>query len=128
MTQAATRTTRMGKISPQFAARLAALAAEERVRAILLLQTALGTRRRSSRPSQAERRSMVEAVRSAGDSAMDEIDDILERYGGERLAERANALGSVPVETTRSGIWALAESGHVSSILEDQEISRLRSH
>ena len=40
--------------------------------------------------------------------------------------ERANALGSLPVETTSSGILALAESGHVKAILEDQEFSLLR--
>ncbi len=124
MTQAAEETP-PGKISPLFAARLSALAAEEKVHAVLLLKIALDGRRRGRRLLPGERRARVSAVRSEADNALGAIDEILERHGGERLAERANALGSLPVETTSSGILALAESWHVKAILEDQEISLL---
>ncbi len=131
MTQTAQRTqaaqeTPPTKISPLFAARLSALAAGEKIHAVLLLKIALEGRRRGVRRAPGERRSLVSAVRSAADNALGAVDEILRRHGGERLAERANALGSLPVETTSSGILALAESGHVKAILEDQEISLLR--
>ncbi len=115
------------KISPHFATRLNSLSAEERVHAVLLLKIVFDGSRRGERRSAAERRALAGTVRSVADSALSAIDEILDRHDGERLAERANALGSLPVETTSSGILALAESGYVKAILEDQDISLLPS-
>ncbi len=127
MDQATQRRVPPEKISPGFAARLDTLAPQEKVRAVLMLRTGPG-RESSRRQSRGERRSTVAAVRSAADSALGEIDEILRRFDGRRLVEHASALGSVPVEATRAGIRALTESRHVKTILEDQKISLLRQH
>ncbi len=42
-----------------------------------------------------------------------EVDKILERHNGRRLADEVDALGSVSVETTVAGIPALAASDYV---------------
>jgi hypothetical protein len=57
---------------------------------------------------------------------MTDIDSILKRHDGRRLARRPNALGSMPVETTAAGIKALASSRWVQAILEDQPIKLTR--
>jgi hypothetical protein len=61
-------------------------------------------------------------MRKASEAAIKDIDNILSRVDGERLAE-PNALGTVPVEAPASGILALAASDSVAAVLEDQPIS-----
>ena len=51
-----------------------------------------------------------------------EIDRILQRYQGRRMAERPSAVGAIPVETTAGGVIALARADCVKTILEDQNI------
>ena len=68
----------------------------------------------------------MEASRKSAERALTDIDAILKRHDGRRLARRPNALGSVPVETTAAGIKALASSRWVQAILEDQPISLTR--
>ena len=53
---------------------------------------------------------------------MDDIDEILKKHDGRRLARRPDALGSLPVETTAAGIRALARSRWVQAVFEDQPI------
>lgn len=110
------------KISEPFRARLAKLGAKEKTRAVVLLYTPLHENGIGQRQSRAERQATIEAVRAASMAAATKIDDILEENDGRRLAD-PNALGSVPVETTRAGILALAESDGVKAVLEDQSIS-----
>ncbi len=61
----------------------------------------------------------VEAV-----EALQEIDRILAHDQGKRLSEQPDALGTVAVETTPPGVFALAQSDRVKVILEDQGITR----
>ena len=113
-------------ISEPFRERLSRLGPEERVRAIVLIRTpgqGKGTGRRQSRE---ERQAKVAAIQSAAGSAFEEIDRILGQYDGKRLAESPDALGCVPIEATREGVLAVAESEVVEAVLEDQPISPLK--
>jgi hypothetical protein len=112
-----------GRISTAFAARLNRLEPEQKVRAVLLLQRPKSGSARGERQSPADRRAAIEATRRSTDAALSAVDRILSKYGGRRLAAGADALGSLPIETTTSGLLALAASKQVQAILEDQEIS-----
>ena len=106
------------KISDEFSSRLDHLKPRDTVRAILLLHTPVAAKFKGK-----TREHRIRAIQDAAEQALDGIDDILHRHKGQRLAEHANALGSVPVETTAAGIKALAASEHVKAILEDQPIA-----
>src|SRR5712692_1091702 len=112
------------KVSREFAARLDQLRPQQKVRAIVLLRTKDAGTAATQRRSRTNRQATIEAVRQSAEQALGEIDSILERFDGRRLAD-VNALGSLPVETTARGIAALAASEHVKAILEDQPISLL---
>ncbi len=114
------------KISPQFAARLDRLGPQQKVRAIVLLGVQNTEQGSTKRQSLTERQAAIEATRRSAGQALGDIDDILARFGGQRLAEMPDALGSLPVETTAAGISALAASEKVKAILEDQGIFLLR--
>jgi hypothetical protein len=111
------------RISTAFAARLKRLEPEQKVRAVLLLHKPKNGSARGRRQSQADRQATIEATRRSSDAALSAVDKILSKYGGRRLAAGADALGTLPVETTSSGLLALAGSKQVEAILEDQEIS-----
>jgi len=104
------------KISPEFARRLRRLGPEERVRAVVMLLTpqATGTARRQ--------KAAVAAVRESADEKLGAVDAILDRFGGERLGERPDVLGSVPVAVTPAGIFALAASDAVKAVVEEQAV------
>jgi hypothetical protein len=72
------------------------------------------------------RQATIKAMRKSGEQALPDIDRILARFDGKRLAAKPDALGSIPVETTAAGVIALAASEHVKAILEDQAISLIR--
>jgi len=110
------------KISPEFAARLDRLGPQQKVRAIVLLHIQDTGNLSAQRQSRAERQAAVEAMRKSAEQALSDIDDLLERFGGQRLAESPDALGSIPIETTAVGINALAASEWVKAIIEDQTI------
>lgn len=110
------------KISPQFAARLKHFGPTDKVRAIVLLHTGDVDAAPCKRQTGSERQATIEAMRSAAEQALDDVDGILAQFDGQRLAESPDALGSVPVETTSAGITALASSERVRAILEDQSI------
>jgi len=114
---------RPAKISRELAARLSRLRPEQPVRMIVMLDT--GAAEPAGR-SRARREAAVSAVRQAADAALPDLDEILKRFGGRRLAAHADALGCVPVEATPQGIAALAGSEHVKAIFEDQPISLVR--
>ncbi|HEX6861229.1 MAG TPA: hypothetical protein VF414_00345 [Thermoanaerobaculia bacterium] len=117
-------TMQTAKISDQFSARLDQLRPRQKVRAIVMLDA--GQPAPASRREARARRSMaVTEVREAAEAALPDLDRILERHQGRRLADHADALGCVPVEATADGISALAASEHVKAILEDQPISLL---
>lgn len=115
------------KISAQFKARLGRLEPQQKIHAIVVLHTkdsgVVPTRRQSA----AERQAAIEAVRRSAEPALIEIDSVLERFSGKRLAPAVDAFGSIPVETTAAAITALATIEHVRAILEDQPISLLHS-
>ena len=117
-------TAQHSKISGEFAARLDRFGPQQKVRAIVLLRIKETRTAMTQRRSRVDRQATIEAVRQSAEQAFGEIDGILERFDGRRLAD-VNALGSIPVETTARGIAALAASEHVKAILEDQPISLL---
>jgi hypothetical protein len=109
------------KISREFSRRLDRLHPRDKVRAIVMLR-ADGNGGGAARPSRAERQDAVERVCREAEAALPEIDQILERFDGHRLAEHPNAVGAIPVETTVRGVIALAGADCVKTILEDQNI------
>lgn len=113
------------KISPEFTMRLSRLRPDESVRALVLLQTMEAQAPVARRQSRLQRRTKVAAIRQSAATAVAAIDNVLARFGGKRLSDQVSALGSVPVETTASGIEALAECDAIKAILEDQPISLL---
>jgi hypothetical protein len=114
------------KISSEFSARLARLGPRDKVHAFVLLRAGGTGSRSGKRQSRAEREEAVKASRKSTEGALTDIDGILEKHDGRRLARRPNALGSMPVETTAAGIRALARSRWVQAILEDQPIHLYR--
>lgn len=116
------------KISREFAARLDRLGPGETIRAILLLEVKSSEKpgaggRQSGRQSAVQRGAAVDRVRQAAGNALKDIDDILEGFKGRRLDKHPTALGSVLVETTAAGVYALAASAKVKAIIEDQGVS-----
>lgn len=111
------------KISPEFVARLGRLGPAHKVRAIVLLRTEGVKTPTGRRQSRVERRVATKSIRESDGQALTDIDSVLERYDGRRLADGPDALGSIAVETTAAGITALAASDHIKAILEDQPIS-----
>lgn len=115
------------KISAQFFARLKRLKPNDRLRAVVLLNTP-ETDGKSSRvrPTREERRQEAGNLRDSLGSAVREIDEILERVGGRRLSQQPSALGTLAIETTTKGIAALVESDYVKTIVDDQPIALVR--
>jgi len=110
------------KISREFSRRLDRLHPRDKVRAIIMLRADGNGGGGAARPSRAERQDAAERVSQEAEAALPEIDQILERFDGHRLAEHPNAVGAIPVETTVRGVIALAGSDCVRTILEDQNI------
>ncbi len=115
------------KISPEFSARLAHLEQGQKIGAIVVVNgSSQNEKKVTRRVSRATRQSAVRKRRNAATQALPQIDSILQRFGGRRLANSPNALGIIPVETTPAGIKALAASKHVKAVLENQRISLMR--
>ena len=111
------------KISPEFAARLDQLGPKQKARAIVMLRTKGAGELSGQRQSHVKRQKTIEEIRKSAEPAIADIDDILKHFGGRRLGNSPDALGSIPVESTAAGIAALAASKHVKAILEDQAIT-----
>jgi len=114
------------KISPEFARRLDRLAPNAVARAIVLLDTGPAPAAAPGRPSKAARKEIAETIQTAAAVALVEVDRLLERSGGRRLAQSPDLFGSIPVEAPASALLALAGSEHVRALLEDQPLSLLR--
>ena len=111
------------KISREFSRRLNRLQPRDKVRAIVMLRAeGNGGGAGGGRPSRVERQDAAKQISQAAEAALPEIDQILERFDGHRLAEHPNAVGAIPVETTVRGVIALAGADCVKTILEDQNI------
>lgn len=118
---------KQSKLSPIFNSRLNNLGREQKIRALVVLRTSHDTEGAAASPSppsrRADRQAVIAAVRRSAEQSLPVIDEILARFDGKRLTADVNALGAVPVETTATGINALAASEHVTAILEDQALS-----
>lgn len=114
-------------ISREFSTRLDRLKPEQKVRAIILLHTKAIETTPARPPNRLTlRKARAEAIRRSATQALRDIDAILQKSGGTRLASRPGVLGSIPVEATSDGIKALANSAHVKAILEDQPLFLVR--
>jgi hypothetical protein len=112
-----------GKISSEFMARLDRLKPAQKIRAVVMLHTPEADSSGGRRQNADERREAVAAVRKSAEAALPEIDEILKRSGGRRLTGEVDALGTISVEATSAAVSALADSDHVSVILEDQPVT-----
>lgn len=110
------------KIGHAFDKRLISLAPDTPVRAILVLRSDTLLEKTDRRLSSEKRRARIQAVRDTSKASFETIDAVLHRLGGHRLSDRPTALGTVTVETTPVGIFALAKADEVKAILEDQPI------
>jgi hypothetical protein len=111
------------KISPELASRLRRLEPGHQVRVVLFLETP-PLPAQADRQTPDERRNSVEAIKRSTQRAVATVDRILADHGGERLSKGPTALGSLNVETTAAGVYALARSKWVKSVVEDQSIAR----
>src|SRR5262249_24640115 len=109
------------KISREFSRRLDGLKPGDRVRAIVMLRADGngGGGAGGRRPSSADRRDTAEKISQAAEAALPEIDQILERYDGRRMAEHPNAIGAIPVEATGGGGIAPGDPHLCTAISED---------
>lgn len=110
------------KISPEFGARLNQLEPQQKIRAIVLLETGRGSDLLPRRQTYHERRAAIAHRRETAQHAMGELNTLLQHFDGHPLAKAPDALGSVPVELNVAGIAALAEVPWVKAVLEDQAI------
>lgn len=110
------------KMSPSFAKHLELLRSEQKVRAIVLLQTGRTDKPNHRRQNLRERKAVVNEIKTTAKQTLRDIDDILDNYGGKRISKGANALGSIFIESTVVGVIELAKSNSVKAILEDQAI------
>lgn len=122
MTREQDKSTAEAKISPEFAARLERLKPDDKIRAIVMLQTANSRDAINKRPTKKARRATLKLNRESVANILPDIDRILKRHHGKRLKSEIDALSAVPVITTAAGIDALTGSEHVKAIIEDQAL------
>jgi hypothetical protein len=111
-----------GKISDEFADRLAALPPEQNVRAVVMPASYLVNSGSGTRVRGEERQAILRESRIRTQETFAEVDSVLAEVGGQRLTECGNALGFIVVETTPNGIIAIADLGWVGTVMEDQAI------
>jgi len=111
------------KLSSEFARRLHHLKPGQKIRAIVMLHTENAGIPPARTSMRGKRQVIIEGIRKSTASTFPDLDRILERFNGKRLATSPDVLGCIPIETTADGINALAASEHVKTILEDQPIS-----
>jgi hypothetical protein len=116
-----------GKISPEFAKRLGRLKPGDKLRAVVLLRSSETKGKASGvRPTREDRQAALSNARSSASVALQEIDEVLERFDGRRLSDQPSALVTVAVETTASGISALVASDRVKAIMDGQPLALVR--
>ncbi len=107
------------KISPEFAARLGRVAANEQLRVVVLLRPNV-----PPAPRSAVRSAAVVAARESMTSAVRDVDTMLLRHTGRRESS-VDVLGSLRVTATPDAIEALAGLRAVRAIFEDQPVRPL---
>ncbi|HIK40912.1 hypothetical protein [Thermoleptolyngbya sp. M55_K2018_002] len=122
----------LSKISPEFGARLEHLKPQQKIRAVVMLETDRSEVGRgpgspmppapARRQTPEERQAAIARIRAAAQRSLEEIRPILEAFHANLLAPSPDAVGAVPVEIDAAGIPVLAQSNRVRTILEDQEI------
>lgn len=112
----------MTKISDTYQKHLDALPPSKFSRAIIFLKPEANAHGQG-RPTAEDRFASLEFSRQRTEAAWEEVDDILDRYGGKRLSSRLGALNGILVEATPPAIRALGELEEVQSILEDQQVT-----
>jgi hypothetical protein len=110
------------KISSEFATRLTHLEPQQKIRVIVLLQIQGNEEPIERRPSRIERQARINEVRARADKALGHIDSIIQCFDGKPLAQSPDSLGAIPIEITVEGAKALAQSGIVRAVIEDQDI------
>jgi hypothetical protein len=110
------------KISPMFAARLKELKPQDKVRAIVMLDTNKPEPTLKKRPTKTARKTALKKTRDSVAKVLPDIDRILRQHRGRRLKSEIDALSAVPVITTAAGIDALTNSEYVKAIIEDQAL------
>jgi hypothetical protein len=110
------------KISPMFAARLKELKPQDKVRAIVMLDTKKSESTPGKRPTKTARKTTLKKTRISVAEVLPYIDRILRQHRGRRLKSEIDALSAIPVITTPAGIDALTNSEHVKAIIEDQAL------
>lgn len=110
------------KISAEFERRLADREPGSTVQAMLLIGIPFGKIFPSRLERKAKRKEMQQATSTVAVAVLPEIDRVLARFGGRRLADNVDALGALPVETTPEGIRALADAAVVRAIMENQAV------
>jgi hypothetical protein len=99
------------KISSEFAARLSRMKSGEMIRVIVFLKT----------ETQGTKKSPQE-IQQIVENRLDNLRPIVTKYQGEFLNPHPNIFGSIGVNITVAGVYALAESESVKMIVEDQAI------
>lgn len=113
------------KISDEFARRLADLAPNETVRAVVMPAPYLqkgSSDRPTRRLKESERQAMLREARQHTEASFHEIDTVLARTGGQRLSTGGNAFGYILIETNAAGIDAVSALDWVNVVMEDQPI------
>lgn len=111
------------KISPEFAARLASLKSQDRIRVLVFLQVPVSDNTRLQRLSPEQRKAQIVATQKAAENSLNQIQPIIKQYNGQLLADSPSLVGTIPVEITVAGVYVLSQSHQVKGIVEDQDIN-----
>ena len=112
----------MDKIDPGFLNRINSLPANQIIHAILILSDETEYKQPETKQTKQERKEIMDFVLKSGKKAMQEINSILQAYGGTKLASSPNALGCISIASTGAGIKALACLDKVKAVMEDQPV------
>jgi hypothetical protein len=110
------------KISAEFASRLARLAPDQQIRAIVLAAQPAPAQANFAQNREQARAHQAATTQTLLRDLFHDVDRQLAQTGGRRLTHQPNALGHIVVETTAHGIHALCDLENVNAILEDQSI------
>ena len=105
--------------------RLSRMNPDQMIGIIVMLSTRTERPESEVRLSKHERDKKIREMKKLHRPVLDEVDAVLNRFGGSKSARGMDALGCVLVETTPAGIEALASIANVEAIMEDQPISLL---
>jgi len=112
----------MDKIDPEFLDRINIMPPDQIIRVILILSDDNEYEQPKTRRTEQERKKIMESVLKSGAKAMNEINSVLQAYGGTNLTSSPNILGCISIAATGAGIKALACLDKVKAIMEDQPV------